>query len=312
MGIATAEVRARAIAAYKTGNYTQADIAKAYGVNIVTFQRWLQRYRETGRASPLPRGHNPAAVDEEQMVRLKALVKETPDATLEELREQLGVTCSIVAIHNALQRADYRFKKTLKASEQERPDINEKRERWMAMQRSLDLRRLVFVDESGAKTNMTRLRGRALHGVRLLDHAPHGHWCTTTLISSIRLDGTSACLAVDGPTDTDVFREYVRCVLVPSLRPGDIVILDNLAAHSDAETQKLIEATQAQMIFLPPYSPDLNPIEKMWSKVKSFLRKAKARTKEALHDAVAAALKTITSEDAQGWFISCGYTASQS
>lgn len=111
MGIATAEVRARAIAAYKTGNYTQADIAKAYGVNIVTFQRWLQRYRETGRASPLPRGHNPSAVDEEQMVRLKALVKETPDATLEELRERLGVTCSIVAIHNALRRADYRFKK---------------------------------------------------------------------------------------------------------------------------------------------------------------------------------------------------------
>jgi transposase len=111
MGIATAEVRKRALTAYETGNYTQADIAKAYGVHLVTFQRWLQRYRETGRASPLPRGHNPPAVDEAHLARLKELVRETPDATLEELREQLGVACSIVAIHNALQRADVRFKK---------------------------------------------------------------------------------------------------------------------------------------------------------------------------------------------------------
>lgn len=179
------------------------------------------------------------------------------------------------------------------------------------MQQSFDVDRLVFVDESGAKTNMTRLHGRALRGARLLDHTPHGHWCTTTMIGSIRLDGTSACLAVDGSTDRDVFREYVRCVLVPSLRPGDIVILDNLAAHSDLETEKLIEAAEARLLFLPPYSPDLNPIEKTWSKVKSFLRKTKARTKEALYEAIGAALKTVTPEDAKGWFLSCGYTASQ-
>lgn len=111
MGIATAEVRMRAIAAYEAGNGTQAEIAKFYGVNIATFQRWLQRYRETGRASPLPRGHNPAALSEVQMVQLKQLVTEVPDATLEQLREHLGVACSLVAIHYALQRLDYRFKK---------------------------------------------------------------------------------------------------------------------------------------------------------------------------------------------------------
>ena len=159
---------------------------------------------------------------------------------------------------------------------------------------------------------MTRQRGRILGGVRLYDSAPHGHWCTTTMISSIRFDGTSACMAVDGPTDKDIFREYVRLVLVPSLRPGDIVVMDNLAAHGDKEAKRLIESTHAQVYFLPPYSPDLNPIEKMWSKIKTFLRAAKARTQEDLYTAIGAALNTVTAQDAKGWFFSCGYTASQS
>lgn len=175
----------------------------------------------------------------------------------------------------------------------------------------MDVNRLVFVDESGAKTNMTRLRGRALHGARLFDHAPHGHWCTATMISSIRFDGFTTCMAVDGPTDRDVFREYVRNVLAPSLRPGDIVILDNLNAHEDVETRLLIQARKAQLVFLPPYSPDLNPIENMWSKVKEFLRKAKARTKEDLYDAIGRALTMVTPQDSRGWFSSCGYTAPQ-
>ena len=158
---------------------------------------------------------------------------------------------------------------------------------------------------------MTRLRGRAKGGQRLVDSTPHGHWCTTTMISSIRMDGSTACMAIDGATDKEVFREYVRHVLLPTLRSGDIVVLDNLGAHKDAEAIRLIESAGAEIWFLPPYSPDLNPIEKMWSKVKEFLRNAKARTEELLFDAIAAALKTITSEDAQGWFSSCGYVALQ-
>lgn len=118
-------------------------------------------------------------------------------------------------------------------------------------------------------------------------------------------------MAVDGATDKEVFREYVRCVLAPTLRPGDIVIVDNLAAHKDNETQALIQAAQAELRFLPPYSPDLNPIEKMWSKVKAFLRGAKARTQEELYETIGAALGTVTPQDAEGWFESCGYTASQ-
>jgi len=170
----------------------------------------------------------------------------------------------------------------------------------------------VFLDESGAKTNLTRLRGRAKGRQRVLDDTPHGHWCTTTMISSVRLDGSTACMAIDDATSAEVFREYVRGVLIPTLRPGDIVVLDNLSAHKDAEALDLIYAADAEVWFLPPYSPDLNPIEKMWSKIKEFLRAAKARTFDALLAAIADALKTITAQDAQGWFESCGYATCHS
>lgn len=158
---------------------------------------------------------------------------------------------------------------------------------------------------------MTRLRGRAKGGSRVEDKAPHGHWCTTTIIGAMRLDGSAACMAVDGATDTAVFVEYVRWVLVPTLRPGDIVVLDNLSAHKDSEAKTLIEEAGAELRFLPPYSPDFNPIEKMWSKIKTFLRAGKARTQEGLYEMIGLALRTITPEDAEGWFRSCGYTALQ-
>lgn len=188
--------------------------------------------------------------------------------------------------------------------------MKEHRQKWHVDQPTLDPTRLVFLDESGAKTNMTRLRGRAKKGQRLIDDAPYGHWCTTTMISSIRHDGSTACMAIDGATTSDVFREYVRHVLLPTLQPGDIVVLDNLSAHQDAEALGLIRSVGAEVRFLPPYSPDLNPIEKMWSKVKEFLRDAKSRTQEALFNAIADALETVTSQDAEGWFKACGYVPS--
>lgn len=165
----------------------------------------------------------------------------------------------------------------------------------------------MFLDESAAKTNMTRLRGRAPRGQRVYDGAPFGHWCTTTMISSIRMDGTTACMTVDGATDADVFEAFARSVLVPTLKAGDIVVMDNLSAHKVPRTVRLIEQVGARVLFLPAYSPDLNPIEKMWSKVKEFLRAAKARTEEALWTAIAAALASVTAQDAIGWFASCGY-----
>ena len=172
----------------------------------------------------------------------------------------------------------------------------------------MDIKRLVFIDESGAKTNMTRLYGRAKDGQRAVDDTPSGHWCTTTMISSVRLDGSTACMVVDGATTKDIFKAYVENILLPTLRPGDIVVLDNLSSHKNQEIRDLIESVGAELWFLPPYSPDLNPIEKMWSKVKAILRKLKARTEQALIAAIAKALDQVTASDAKGWFKSCGYT----
>lgn len=155
---------------------------------------------------------------------------------------------------------------------------------------------------------MTRLRGRAPKGRRLHASAPCGRWQSTTMISSIRLDGTTACMTIAGATDTEVFRTYVQSVLCPTLRPGDIVIMDNLGAHKSAATLALIEAAGAQTRFLPAYSPDFNPIEKMWSKIKAQLRAMEARTPEQLDEAIGAALAQVTPSNARGWFASCGYS----
>jgi transposase len=145
---------------------------------------------------------------------------------------------------------------------------------------------------------MTRLRGRSPKGERLVCHAPHGHWQTTTMISAVRLDGTTACMTIEGATNTEVFQEYVRAVLVPVLRPGDIVIMDNLGAHKNEVTLGLITQAGAEVRFLPAYSPDLNPIEMMWSKLKALLRKAQARTYPDLLRSIADALRCVTP---QGW-----------
>lgn len=137
---------------------------------------------------------------------------------------------------------------------------------------------------------------------------PHGHWRSTTMIGAVRLDGSTACTTIDGATTTQTFRDYVRTVLVPTLRPGDIVVLDNLAPHKSADTVALITATGATMRFLPAYSPDLNPIELMWSKIKALLRRAEARTAPDLLKAITAAVNKVTAQDAINWFAHCGYS----
>lgn len=153
---------------------------------------------------------------------------------------------------------------------------------------------------------MTRTHGRAAPGTRVVDYVPAGHWCSTTLIGALRLDGTTAPMVIEGATDTDVFTAYVRQVLAPTLRPGDIVVLDNLSPHKAPAVAAAIRAAGATLWFLPPYSPDLNPIEKMWSKVKAFLKKVKARTADTLYDAIKNALTQVTADDACGWFRECG------
>lgn len=155
---------------------------------------------------------------------------------------------------------------------------------------------------------MTRLCGRAPKGQRVHAKTPQGHWHTTTIIGALRWDGSTACMAVEGAADTEVFQAYVRNVLCPTLRPGDVVVMDNLSPHKCESTLALIAQSGAQTRFLPAYSPDLNPIEQMWSKVKAWLRKAEARTQDSLIQAIGLGLEKITRQDAINWFAHCGYS----
>ena len=199
-------------------------------------------------------------------------------------------------------------KKTLCAAEQDRPDVKRARDRWRADTERIDPRRFRFIDESGAKTNMVRTHGRCPKGQRLLSSAPAGHWKTTTMIAAIGLNGVHAPFALDGAIDGDAFLVYVEKVLLPTLQGGEIVVLDNLSRHKISRVVELVESAGAEVWYLPPYSPDFNPIEPMWSKVKQVLRSVAARTFDGLVDAIRTAFDQVSTSDLLGWFIHCGHT----
>jgi transposase len=166
---------------------------------------------------------------------------------------------------------------------------------------------LKFIDESGVNIAMTRLWGRAPKGQRVVGSVPQNWGCNITLLAALSASGVCATMTIEGATDTEVFCAYVEQVLCPTLSAGDIVVMDNLSAHKAAAVRTLIESRGAHLIYLPPYSPDLNPIERCWSKIKTYLRAAKARTSERLDEAIERAFETITESDARAWFKHCGY-----
>lgn len=182
------------------------------------------------------------------------------------------------------------------------------RARWARATAKVAHHRLLFIDESGAKTNMTRLYGRAPRGARVYDRIPNGRWETTTMIAAIGRNGAQAPFVLEGAMDGLAFAVWVKELLAPTLARGDIVVMDNLSVHKNTEARTAIEAAGAQLWFLPPYSPDLNPIEKMWSKVKAYLRKTKARDPQTLYDAIGQAMATVSYQDIRNWFASCGYS----
>ena len=184
-----------------------------------------------------------------------------------------------------------------------------RREAWHASLAGVPAEKLVFVDESGARTNMTRLYGWGEVGGRVVDAVPQGHWTTCTLLAAVPLTGPLAAVTVDAAVDADAFVAWTREVLVPCLSPGDVVVMDNLPAHKVPGVTEAIEAAGAGVRYLPPYSPDYNPIENMWSKVKAHLRAAAARTFDALGDAIDRALASVTPADCRGFFGHCGYPA---
>lgn len=203
-------------------------------------------------------------------------------------------------------RADAQ-KKTGHASEQQRPDVLARRRAWFDSQIDLDPDRLIFIDETGANTKMARLCGWAPKGARCRAAVPHGHWKTTTFTAGLRLGGIAAPMLLDGPMHGRAFRAYVEQVLVPELTPGDIVVMDNLPAHKVTGIRQAIEGAGAQLLYLPPYSPDFNPIEMAFSKLKAILRKAAARTLDDLWEAIAKAIETFTPQECQNFFAAAGY-----
>jgi transposase len=181
------------------------------------------------------------------------------------------------------------------------------RRRWRVWQRYMDADRFVFLDETGATTSMTRRYGWGERGDRLVDAAPYGPWKTTTFVAGLRASGIIAPFVLDGPMNGDAFRAYVEQVLAPELEPGDAVVMDNLRPHKVAGVREAIRAAGASVLYLPSYSPDLNPIEQCLAKLKELLRKAAARTKEALWDAIGRHLDDFTPEECRNYLAHCGY-----
>ena len=201
------------------------------------------------------------------------------------------------------------LKKTLFANNVQREDVVDKRQKWEATQHKLDIDCLVFVDESSVNCGMTRLYGRALKKARLYDYVPDVRFERTSVISSIRLNGDQAPLMFKGTLNGDVFKIYVREVLAPTLKPGDIVVIDNFSAHKVLEALDPIYQKSASVLFLPPYSPDYNPIKLCWSKLKSVIRKYKPRSIDDLLEVMRTALDEVTNSDILGWFKHCEYRA---
>jgi transposase len=191
--------------------------------------------------------------------------------------------------------------------EQDRPDVARKRVRWKRYQARLDPRRLVFIDETWAKTNMTRTHGRAPRGQRLVDKVPHGHWKTLTFLAALRCDAITAPFVLDGPINGAWFKAYVEQVLVPTLKPGDVVVMDNLGSHKGKAVRRAIRKAGAHLIFLPPYSPDLNPIEQVFAKLKTLLRKAAERTVEATWRRIGKLLDHFSAEECANYLVNSGY-----
>jgi transposase len=198
-------------------------------------------------------------------------------------------------------------KKSLHAAEQDRPDVAAARRTWFGLQGKLDPKKLVFIDETSASTKMTRLYGRETRGKRLVCKVPHGHWKTSTFIAALRHNRVTAPLLLDGAMNGPSFLAYVEQILAPTLKRGDTVIMDNVSVHKVTGVREAIEARGATLLYLPPYSPDLNPIEKFFSKLKAILRKAAARTLDSLWDVIASCLPDLSPTECAAYLACAGY-----
>ncbi|WP_354137645.1 IS630 family transposase [Bradyrhizobium sp. LB11.1] len=306
------DLRSRVVAEILAGA-SRRQAAERFKVSAASAVRWAQLHSQTGGVHPRPRGGKSRSPLEPHAAWLLELITAEPDLTLEAIVQRLlaglELKTSEAAVRRFFKRHAITFKKTLHAAEQDRPDVSEARERWQASQASLDPTKLVFVDETGANTKMVRAYGRCRRGKRLVCKTPWGHWKTTTFTCGLRCDGLVAPWVLEGPMTGDAFRVYIEKVLVPTLAPGDTVIIDNLASHKVAGVRDAIEAVGAKLLYLPPYSPDLNPIELAFAKFKTGLRRAAERTVDDLWQRIGTLIDDFSPNECQNYLRHDGYAS---
>ena len=307
----SSDLRERLIAAVTVG-MSRNEAAEVFGVAISTAVKWMQRLRDTGSWEAKPRGGGTSPL-EQHKERILTVVSERPDATLKEilaaLRKQ-GIHTSKSALDRFLARHKItRKKKSLRAAEQKRKDVARARRKWIREQGFLDPAKLVFIDETSVNTNMVRLYGWGPSGVRLVDRVPFGQWETLTFVSALRHDGMVAPMLIEGPMNGELFREYVKQCLAPTLKPKDIVVVDNLASHKVAGVAEAIEAAGATLRYLPQYSPDLNPIEMPFSKFKAHLRKLAQRTIPGIRRGIRSFLSSLKGQECANYLSHAGYAS---
>ena len=304
------DLRERVVAAVETGGMSCHRAAAQFGVGISTAINWVRRLRETGSVAPGEMGgHKPKSISGEHRAWLLERTREkdfTQRGLVAELAER-GLKVDYRTVWSFVHAEKLSFKKTVAAGERDRPDVARRRAQWVKYQNKIAPERLVFIDETWTKTNMAPRRGWAPLGMRLAAKVPHGHWNTTTFLAALRHDRIAAPWLLDGPIDGESFQLYVEKVLLPTLRPGDIVIMDNLGSHKGKAVRRLIRSAGAKLIFLPKYSPDLNPIEQVFAKLKHLLRKAAARTLDALCAAIGQLLGAFKRGECANYFRNAGY-----
>jgi len=302
------DLRERVIGAWQKQTATQAEIADTFAVNVSTVKDWIKRFRETGSVDPLARGHEQPLIKDAQAPALQALVDQLPEATLTQYcdgwEQATGQRVSAPTMCRALQRFDRpRKKKTVAAAERDEGA----RDAWRTLLEALPTERVTVFDESGTQLDMSSAYARAPRGERAYATERRNTGHNMTLLVGMTLAGMTAPFVVEGAVTTAVMETYVQQVLLPTLQPGDIVILDNLSVHHTPSVTRLFTQHDCRVLFLPAYSPDFSPIENAFSKIKGVLRRLRAQTVDTLLDALGQALDTITPKNASSYFAHAGF-----
>jgi transposase len=302
------DLRARVIEAVEAGA-SRREAAERYEISASAAVLWMQRWEETGSFAAEPSGGSVSVLDQ-HAEWLLALIAEQADLRWTRSSRRCAGSGSRAAAAryggSSIATASA-SKKSLRAAEQKRAELARARRRWMREQGMFEPSRLVFIDETSTCTNMVRLRGRSPRGVRLIGYAPQGHWKTITFVAGLRHRAIVAPFVLDGAMNAKMFLTYLQQCLVPAVKRGDIVIMDNLPVHKAPGVREMIEAVGATLLYLPPYSPDLNPIEQAFSKLKAHLRKAAETTVPGLLRRIGRVLTTFSPHECRNFLRHAGY-----